>query len=129
DNPVFYVQYTYARISSIGRVADERGIKRVPLSDVDLGRLDKERELEVLRCLEELPDVIAESARDRAPHKVTAWVRKLAGCFHGFYHDHQVLSDDVDEPLRQARLWLVEATGIGLRVGLGLLGISAPESM
>lgn len=129
DNPVYYVQYAYARISSIGRVAAERGIERLPLAAVDLSVLDQERELELLRCIEELPDVVAEAARDRAPHKVTAWVRKLAGCFHGFYHDHQILADDVDEAVRQARLWMVEATRIGLLIGLGLLGISAPESM
>ncbi len=95
----------------------------------NLSVLDSERELELLRCLEELPDVIAEAARDRAPHKVTAWVRRLAGSFHGFYHDCPVLSDDVGETVRQARLWLVEGARIGISVGLGVLGLSAPESM
>jgi arginyl-tRNA synthetase len=129
DNPVYYVQYAHARIASIGRVAAERGIIREPIASADLTLLNTERELELLRCLEELPDVIAEAARDRAPHKVTAWVRRLAGCFHGFYHDCPILADDVREDLRQARLWLVEATRIGLAVGLGVLGLSAPESM
>jgi len=129
ENPVYYVQYAYARISSIGRVAKERGIERVPLDRADLGVLDSERELELLRCLEELPDIIAEAARDRAPHKVTAWVRRLAGSFHGFYHDCPVLSDDVGDAVRQARLWLVEGARVGISVGLGVLGLSAPESM
>src|SRR3984957_13532260 len=128
ENPVYYVQYAHARISSIGRVAAERGIERLPLSGVDLSVLSSERELELLRCLEELPDIIAEAARDRAPHKVTGWVRRLAGCFHGFYHDCPVLSEDIGEPLRQARLWLVEGARIGLAIGLGVLGITAPES-
>jgi arginyl-tRNA synthetase len=101
----------------------------LPIQDVDLGVLRSDRELDVLRCLEELPDVIAEAARDRAPHKVTSWVRRLAGAFHGFYHDCPVLPDDVGEPVRQARLWLVEGARIGLAVGLGVLGIAAPESM
>jgi arginyl-tRNA synthetase len=129
DNPVFYVQYAHARISSITRVAAERGIERLPLEQVDLGLLEGERETELLRCLEELPDIIAEAARDRAPHKVTAWVRRLAGNFHGFYHDCPILADDVGDAIRQARLWLVEATRVGLSVGLGVLGVSAPESM
>jgi arginyl-tRNA synthetase len=129
ENPVYYVQYAYARISSIGRVAAERGIERLPLSEVDLSVLSSERELELLRCLEELPDVIAEAARDRAPHKVTGWVRALAGRFHGFYHDCPVLSDEIDDSLRQARLWLVEGSRIGLTIGLGVLGITTPESM
>jgi arginyl-tRNA synthetase len=87
------------------------------------------RELEVLRHLEELPDVVADAGRVRAPHKVTAWVRALAGAFHGFYHDCPVLADTVEADLVQARLWLVEAARVGFAVGLDLLGVSAPESM
>jgi arginyl-tRNA synthetase len=129
ENPVYYVQYAYARIMSIERVRVERGIVRQPLESVDLSVLVHERELELLRRLEELPDAVAEAARDRAPHKVTAWVRELAGCFHGFYHDCPVLAEGTSGRLTQARLWLVEATRVGLAVGLGLLGVSAPESM
>jgi arginyl-tRNA synthetase len=66
---------------------------------------------------------------ERAPHKVTAWVRELADRFHGFYHDCRVLGDDVPPGTTQARLWLVESTRIGLAIGLDLLGVSAPESM
>ena len=61
--------------------------------------------------------------------KVTTWVRKLAGLFHGFYHDCPILADDVDPALMQARLWLVEGARIGLVIGLGLLGVTAPEEM
>ncbi len=84
DNPVYYVQYAHARIASIGRMAAERGVERRPLEDVDLGVLTHERELDLLRSLAELPDVVAEACRTRAPHKVTTWVRELAGRFHGF---------------------------------------------
>jgi arginyl-tRNA synthetase len=129
DNPVFYVQMASARIGGVGRKAAERGIVRAPLTDVDLGLLTHPRELEVLRCLEELPEVVADAAIDRAPTKVTTWVRKLASCFHGFYHDCPILADDVDPAVTQARLWLVEASRIGLAIGLGLLGVSAPEAM
>lgn len=129
ESPVYYVQYAHARIASIERVATERGVTRRPLTEVDLGLLVHERELEVLRSLFALPDVIAVAARERAPHKVGTWVRELADRFHGFYHDCYVMGDDVPEPLTQARLWLVEAARIGLAVGLDLLGVSAPERM
>ncbi len=129
ENPVYYVQYAHARIASIERRRAERDIPRLPLSDVRLSLLVHERELELLRCLEELPDVVADAGRDRAPHKVTGWVRGLAGAFHGFYHDCPVLADTVDAELTQARLWLVEGARVGLGIGLGLLGVSAPDSM
>jgi len=129
ENPVFYVQYAHARISSIGRVAAERGLERRPLEEVDLSLLTHERELDVLRSLAELPDVVLSACVDRAPHKVSTWVRELAGRFHGFYHDCYVMGTDVSADLTQARLWLVEASRIGLAIALDLLGVSAPESM
>jgi arginyl-tRNA synthetase len=129
DNPVFYVQMVSARIGGVARKGAERGIERSRLSDVDLSLLTHERELELIRCLEELPEVVVEAAVDRAPTKVTTWVRRLATCFHGFYHDCPILAEDVEPALAQARLWLVEATRIGLSIGLGMLGVSAPESM
>jgi len=129
DNPVFYVQYAHARIASIARVAAERGIERRPLGEADLGLLVHPRELDVLRSLAELPDVVADACGTRAPHKVTTWVRDLAGRFAGFYHDCYVMGEGVSPELTQARLWLVEATRVGLAIGLDLLGVSAPESM
>jgi arginyl-tRNA synthetase len=129
ENPVYYVQMASARIGGVGRKAAERGIVRAPLADVDLSLLTHDRELELIRCLEELPEVVADAAADRSPTKVTTWVRRLASCFHGFYHDCPILADDVDPGLAQARLWLVEAARIGLAIGLGLLGVSAPEAL
>ncbi len=129
ENPVFYVQYAHARIQSIGREAASRGIERAPLTEVDLGRLTHERELEVLRLLSALSETLEVALRERAPHKVSTWVRDLASAFHGFYHDCPILRTDVEEPLRQARLWLVEGARIGLAIGLDLLGVSAPEEM
>ncbi len=128
ENPVFYVQYAHARIHQIGVRADEVGVARAPLADVDLSLLVHERELDVLRTLSELPEVVAMACVDRAPHKVTTWVRELADRFHGFYHDCYVLGD-VPPNLTRARLWLVDAARIGLSIGLDLLGVSAPERM
>jgi arginyl-tRNA synthetase len=129
ESPVYYVQYAHARIHSIGKKADELGVTRADLARVDLSGLTHEREIELLRTLDTLPEVIELAAGERAPHKVTAWVRELADRFHGFYHDCRVLGDDVDPALTQARLWLVEASRIGFAIGLDLLGVAAPESM
>jgi arginyl-tRNA synthetase len=128
ENPVFYVQYAHARIASIGRRAAEAGVERAPFGAADLSLLVHERELDLLRKLSELPEVVALACNDRAPHKVTTWVRELADRFHGFYHDCYVIGD-VPPELTQARLWLVEGARIGLAIGLGLLGVSAPEAM
>ncbi len=101
----------------------------MPFAEADLALLTHERELEVLRVLSTLPEVVAAAAADRAPHRITTWVRELAGAVHGFYHDCYVLGEGVSPELTQARLWLVEAAEIGLAIGLDLLGASAPESM
>ncbi|MDG2114559.1 MAG: arginine--tRNA ligase [Actinomycetota bacterium] len=129
ENPVFYVQYAHARIQSIGREAANRGIERVALEAADLGLLAHERELEVLRLLSALPETLELALRERAPHKISTWVRELASAFHGFYHDCPILHPDTDDATRQARLWLVEGARIGFAIGLDLLGVSAPEEM
>ena len=129
ESPVYYVQYANARIHSIHRKAEELGVAARPLSEVDLAPLAHEREVELLRTLSTFPEVVELACVERAPHKVTAWVRELADRFHSFYHDCRVLGDDVEPATTQARLWLVEAARIGLAVGLDLLGVTAPESM
>ena len=129
DNPVYYVQMAFARIRSITRVAAERGVARVPFAEVDRSLLAHERELDVLRQLSVLPEVLTGAANDRAPHRITTWVRELAGTVHGFYHDCYVLGEGISPELTQARLWLVDAAETGLAIGLDLLGVSAPESM
>jgi arginyl-tRNA synthetase len=129
ENPVYYVQYAYARIASVGREADNRGITRSPLIETDPTLLTHERELELLRALSTLPETIEMAARDRAPHKISTWIRELAAAFHGFYHDCPVLRSDVESDLQQARLWLVESARVGFSIGLELLGLTAPEEM
>jgi arginyl-tRNA synthetase len=127
DNPVYYVQYAHARIASIGRRAALAGVTRHPILETDLAPLRHERELDLLRSLVLYPDVVAEAATLRAPHRVTTWVRDFAARFHGFYRDCRVLTDDA--ALVQTRLWLVEACRIGLVNALGLLGVGAPDEM
>ena len=127
ENPVYYVQYAHARVSSIARRAAEAGVERRPIASVDLARLEHEREDELLRALALYPDVVVEAAETRAPQKVSTWVRDFARAFHGFYRDCRVITED--EELTQARLWLTEASRIGLANALGLLGVGAPEEM
>ncbi len=129
ENPVFYVQYAHARIHQIVRRATDAGIDRGALGDADLSLLAHPRELEVLRALHELPDVVDRACRERAPHQVTTWVRDLASSFHGFYHDCRVLGEGIDPALTLARLWLAEGARIGLAVALDLLGVGAPTEM
>jgi arginyl-tRNA synthetase len=129
ESPVFYVQYANARIHSIGKKADELRVVRADLAGVDLAPLTHDREIELLRTLSTLPEVVELACIERAPHKVTTWVRELADRFHGFYHDCRVLGDEVPADTTQARLWLVEASRVGFAVGLDLLGVAAPESM
>jgi arginyl-tRNA synthetase len=129
ENPVYYVQYAYARIESIGRVAKDRGVKTPSVEKAQLSLLVHPREIELIRRLIDLPSVVEESAVERAPYKVTNWVRQLASDFHAFYHDCRVLGDEISDELSGARLVLVEAVKAGLLIGLGILGVSAPESM
>jgi arginyl-tRNA synthetase len=127
ENPVYYVQYAHARIASIGRKATAEGITRLPLLDVNLGPLTHARELDLLRSLAAYPEVVAEAAAMRAPHRVTTWVREFAAKFHSFYRDCRVISDDA--ALTQARLWLAEGCGLALKHALDLLGVHAPDEM
>ncbi len=129
DNPVFYIQYAHARIHQLKAKAVERGVTVGPLAKVDLSVLVHERELDVLRQLFELPAMVELAATEMAPHRLTNWTREMAAAFHGFYHDCRIVDDDVPAELTQARMWLLEASRIGLVVALDLLGVSAPESM
>lgn len=127
DNPVYYVQYGHARIASILRKASERGVSLRPVAETDLSLLSTEPELDLLRALVDVPAEIRRAAELRAPHRLTHAAQDLAARFHRFYTDCPVLSDD--DPMTQARLWLCTATKQVIAVVLGLLGVSAPESM
>jgi arginyl-tRNA synthetase len=127
ENPVYYVQYAHARISSILKHAREQGIAIAPVETVALEELQHESELDLLRKLGEIPEAVEVAARRREPHRMTRFAEDLASLFHSFYRDCRVVSED--EALTQARLHLVTAAKIGLRNTLGMLGVSAPESM
>ena len=131
DNPVFYVQYAHARVSSLLRNAAELGVDRGPSEHFRPELLDHEREGELLGTLGEFPRVVATAAELREPHRVARYLEELAGTYHRFYDACRVLprGDEEVSDLHRARLWVVEATRVVLANGLGLLGVTAPERM
>jgi arginyl-tRNA synthetase len=133
ENPVYYVQYAHARIASILRKAEETGLKPPAANDDRLqgllaGILAGVPESQLARQIVRLPEVVEDAAASEETHGITAYSTELATTFHAFYRDARVL--DPDAPDRSAaRLALVAATQTTLANALGLLGISAPESM
>ncbi|MCD4526183.1 arginine--tRNA ligase [Nocardioides sp. cx-173] len=127
DNPVFYVQYVHARVSSILRNAAALGLE----PGTEMALLTHEKEGELLRALAELPRVVASAAELREPHRVARYLEDTAGIYHRFYDNCRVLPMGDEEPneLHRARLALVAATRVVFANGLALLGVSAPERM
>jgi arginyl-tRNA synthetase len=131
DNPVFYVQYAHARISSLLRNAADLGIDLSDAAAFDPALLDHEREGLLLGALGDFPRVVATAAELREPHRVARYLEELAGTYHRFYDACRVLpqGDEDPGPLNVARLWLCAATRTVLANGLDLLGVTAPERM
>jgi len=124
DNPVYYVQYAHARICSILRLAGERGIG---FDDGDVSLLNAGPELELIRRMLQLPEVVELVSQTLEPHHLPYYAQELATAFHNFYENCRVVSDDMS--LTKSRLKLVEAARITLARALGLMGMSAPEKM
>lgn len=128
DNPVYYVQYVHARISSILRkAAEERGIREIQADAEAVDRLREPEEIQLLKHLANYPETVAEGARALEPHRIAFYLMDLAAAFHAYYNGHRVLTDDLQ--LAAGRLHLVLAVRKVIRNGLNLLGVSAPESM
>lgn len=128
DNPVYYVQYAHARTCSVGTNALAHGVTR---KDFDPSQLNSPADSELLAALAKYPEVVAQSAALREPHRVARYLEGLASAYHAWYAKSRV-TPRADEPVtstHQARLWLNDATGQVLANGLGLLGVSAPEKM
>ncbi len=127
DNPVFYVQYAHARVSSILRNAADLGL--APESHPEL--LTHEKEGDLLRALAEFPRVVAAATTLREPHRVARYLEDTAASYHRFYDSCRVLPMGEEAPtdLHRARLRLVEATRVVLANGLDLLAVSAPDRM
>jgi arginyl-tRNA synthetase len=128
ENPVYYVQYAHARVSSVLKQAGI-AVADAPeaLAGVDLAPLVSPYESALLRRLADFPAELAIAARDMAPHVLTLYLKELAAEFHSYYNAERFLVDD--ERVKRARLALVVATGQVLRNALAVLGISAPDAM
>jgi len=124
DNPVYYVQYAHARIASILRLAQERGIN---YRDGDVSLLSSEPELTLIRKMLLLPEIVEVVTHTLEPHHLTYYAQDLATVFHSFYKQCRVVSQD--KVLTKARLKLVEAAKIVLARTLHLMGMTAPEKM
>ena len=128
DNPVYYLQYAHARIFSVLKQAAERGLPFDRTSGLaSLALLAEPPEREMMREITRLPEVVRQAAELRAPHIVVHYLRDLATAFHAYYSALPFIVDDA--PLRNARLALIIGAQQVLNNALGLLGVSAPESM
>ncbi|MBH0206648.1 MAG: arginine--tRNA ligase [Nitrospira sp.] len=142
DNPVYYVQYAHARISSLWRVAGARGIDCPPAVDADLSVLTDPDELGLIRKLSAYPDILQTSASAFEPHRMTYYLQQLAALLHTFYNKHRILppagiqeageaepGEELTPKRTAARLVLMRGVQQVIRNGLSVLGISAPEQM
>ncbi|MBI5407902.1 MAG: arginine--tRNA ligase [Nitrospirae bacterium] len=133
ENPVFYVQYAFARISSIFRQAEEKTVKSYELrvkseeGETSLSALKEDEEISLIKKLLQYPMVFEGAAVSFEPHRITYYLQELAGMFHSYYNKHRVISDDAG--LTNARLGLCRAVQLVLEEGLKVLGVSAPERM
>jgi len=128
ENPVYYVQYAHARISSLFAVAAEREVKLdVETAFKHLDRLEEPQEIQLTKILGEFPFVVKKSAECLEPHRIPYYLHELASTFHAYYNHHRIITDD--DALTQARLALAGAIHIVLKNALKLIGLSAPDKM
>ena len=124
DNPVYYIQYAHARISS---VLTQWGGDIKSFSKVDLSPLNSAHDAALMQRLGEFPEVVVNAANELAPHTIANYLKELASDLHSFYSEHKILVED--ETVKLARLALINATQQVLKNGLSLLGVSAPNKM
>ena len=128
DNPVFYVQYAHARVCSLLRQAQDKGMEYDQAQGLaSLSALDDALSLELMNEISRYPEVVESAGSALEPHQIAQYLRELAHAFHTWYHGTPVLVDDAGA--RNAKLALAAAARQTLANGLGLLGVSAPEKM
>jgi arginyl-tRNA synthetase len=125
DNPVYYAQYAHARICSILRQAAESGYTLE--ASADLSVITNEQALDLVKKMEQFPNVVKNAAEQRATQRIANYIQELAGTFHKFYNADKVLSEDTEK--RKAYLLLIESVRQTLENALNLIGVQAPERM
>ena len=127
DNPVFYVQYAHARISSIIRLLESDGVKVKPNSEVDFSLLVAPEELDLIRRLADFPDELKGAAEAMEPSKITRYAMDVAALFHSFYNACRVREDNL--ALQDARLKLIDGTRQVIKNAMNVLGVDVPDQM
>lgn len=127
ENPVYYVQYAYARLKSIFRYAEEQGIDTAQLNHAKIEHLGLPEEKRLIKKLIHYPLVFEGTLRRLEPHRITFYLQELAGLFHSYYNKYRFVTEDRE--LTLARLCLARAVGIIIKEGLDILGVKAPERM
>ncbi len=127
ENPVYYIQYAHARICSLHRMAEEKGVPRAKVEGVNLERLDQDEDFSLIKKCLLFPEVVGKSAESREIHRISYYLQELVAQFHSYYSVHRVVSEDKE--LTQARLLLLECVRSVIANGLEIMGVSAPEKM
>ncbi|ATX80533.1 arginyl-tRNA synthetase [Mariprofundus aestuarium] len=127
ENPVYYVQYAYARVCAILRKAEEEGVVLADVEDVDVSVLIAHEEQRLIAHMLAYPELLIKAADKLEPYRVATYTMRLAADFHSFYHKHRVVTEDAK--LTAARLLLAKAVAQVIRNGLAVLGVSSPERM
>jgi arginyl-tRNA synthetase len=128
ENPVYYVQYAHARIASIFREAESRGIAVPVQGAVNIDLLDLEEEQNIIKALAKYPEMIEEAALTYEPHRITYYLQDLAGMLHNYYFKHRII--DAENAARTgARLFLMKQVRTVLQSALRILGVNAPDKM
>ena len=128
DNPVYYIQYAHARVASVFRQLAEKSLDYDEATGITaLDKLVEAHEKALMTSLSRYPEIIELAASNRAPQHLVHYLRDLANELHSYYNAHMFIVDD--EALRNARLALIHATRTIIASGLGIIGVSAPDSM
>ncbi|MFH1478431.1 MAG: arginine--tRNA ligase [Candidatus Omnitrophota bacterium] len=122
DNPVYYIQYAYARISSVLNFSSDK-----ELDPTDLSGLGKPQEIDLIKKMMQYPRIIESSSRNLEPYILLSYLQELSSYFHSYYDSYRIVTDDKD--VTNARMFLVTALKRIILSGLTLLGVSAPEKM
>lgn len=127
ENPVFYVQYAHARICSILRMAQERGMALPVYENMNPSLLVEPEERGLIKMMARYPEMLEGTSKSLEVHRITFYLNELAGVFHSYYNKNKVVTDDA--ALTAARLVLVDAVRVVLGNALKILGVNAPEKM
>ncbi len=127
ENPVYYVQYAHARLASLMREAESRGIAVPAKETVKVSLLDLEEEQNIIKALAKYPEVVEDAALAYEPHRLTYYLQDLAGLLHNYYFKHRVITEDADRT--GAKLFLMKQVKLVIQSALKILGVNAPEKM